>query len=265
MDRSHFEVVADVDQRHWWFLGRRRILRDVLASVLPPDRNATVIDVGCGTGANIAALADSYGCIGIDTSQDAIDFARERFEHVQFICGRAPQDLGAAASSASAMLLMDVLEHVEDDRAVLAPLIESLKPGAIMLITVPADMRLWSAHDEGVLHHRRYNEAMLRSLWRSLPVELVALTHFCARLYPLALLRRVMGQVRKRFRPPTDEWDMWVPMQPMNWLLERTLAGERGRLVDVVRGNRREGYAYGVSLMAVLRRSGHAGGAEAAR
>src|SRR4029453_13105445 len=120
MHRSHFEVVADVDQRHWWFLARRKILRDVLACVLPPDPHATVIDVGCGTGANISALADRYRCIGIDTSSDASDFAQQRFSNVQFMCGHAPADLGAAASTARAILLMDVLEHVEDDRAVLA-------------------------------------------------------------------------------------------------------------------------------------------------
>src|SRR5262245_38645298 len=152
MDRSHFEVVADVDQRHWWFLARRRILRGVLASVLPPDPKATVIDVGCGTGANIAALSDSYRCIGIDTSRDAIEFARQRFANVAFICGHAPGDLGPEANAAQAMLLMDVLEHVEDDRAVFEPLVQCLRPGAIMLLTVPADMRLWSVHDEGLMH-----------------------------------------------------------------------------------------------------------------
>jgi hypothetical protein len=219
MHRSHFEVVADVDQRHWWFL-----------------------------------------------AQDAIDFARQRFDNVQFLCGRAPQDLGAAAPAASAMLLMDVLEHVEDDRAVLAPLIESLKPGAIMLITVPADMRLWSEHDEGLLHYRRYDEAMLRRTWRGLPVEPIALTHFCSRLYRLARLERALGRMRKRLLPARRNgvWDMRVPASPLNRMLERTFEGESRVLCDVVSGRRREGYAHGVSLMAVLRRIDHAcGGGDA--
>ncbi len=269
MDRSHFEVVADVDQRHWWFLGRRRILRDVLAQVLPLDLATTVIDVGCGTGANIAALADSYRCIGIDTSHDAIEFAKQRFTNVEFICGRAPRDLGAAASAARGMLLMDVLEHLEDDRGVLAPLIESMQPGAVMLVTVPADMRLWSAHDEGLLHYRRYDEAMLRQTWRGLPVEPIAVTHFCSRLYPLARLQRSLGRARQRFFPASSsanghEWDMRVPMAPLNGLLERTFAGESPALCDLACGKRRHGYSHGVSLMALLRRvdrGGASGGA----
>jgi SAM-dependent methyltransferase len=256
MHRSHFEVVADVDQRHWWFLGRRRILRDVLACVLPPDRDATVIDVGCGTGANIAGLADDYRCIGIDTSRDAIDFAQQRFPNVQFICGCAPQALGAAVSAARAMLLMDVLEHVEDDRAVLAPLVDSLQPGAILLITVPADMRLWSAHDEGLLHYRRYDEAMLRRAWAGLPVEPIAVTHFCSRLYPLAVVGRTLGRVREAVWPPRQNngWEMPIPFGLVNRMLERTFRGESRTLVDLVQHRRAKGYPFGVSLMALLRR-----------
>lgn len=257
MHRSHFEVVADVDQRHWWFLGRRRILRDVLASVLPSDRDATVIDVGCGTGANIAALADMYRCIGIDTSRDAIEFAQQRFSNVQFICGCAPDDLGAATSTARAMLLMDVLEHVEDDRVVLAPLIESLSPGAFLLITVPADMRLWSAHDEGLLHFRRYDEGMLRQTWAGLPVQPVAVTHFCARLYPLARLGRAFAQARRvalPWRDQSDGWAMRVPPAPLNRVFERTFQGESRILCDLLHGRRHAGYSFGVSLLAVLRR-----------
>jgi SAM-dependent methyltransferase len=258
MDRSHFEIVADVDQRHWWFLARRKILRDVLACVLPPDRSATVIDVGCGTGANIAALAKDYRCIGVDTSPDAIDFARQRFPDVDFICGYAPGDLGAAAGEAKAMLLMDVLEHVEDDRAVLEPLARALQPGAIMLVTVPADMRLWSSHDVGLLHFRRYDEAMLRTLFRGLPLQTVAMSHFCSRLYPLARMNRSIDRIKSRLIRPADAWAMRVPAAPLNRLLERTFEGESQRMVDFVQGRRPTGYARGVSLLAVLRRTDEA-------
>lgn len=255
MDRSHFEIVADVDQRHWWFLARRKILRDVLTCVVPPDPKFTVIDVGCGTGANIAALAKDYHCIGIDTSQDAIEFAQRRFGDVEFICGYAPGDLGAAAGEAKAMLLMDVLEHVEDDRGVLEPLVRALQPGAIMLVTVPADMRLWSEHDVGLLHFRRYDEAMLRTLFRGLPLQTVAMSHFCSRLYPLARVNRSINRVTSRLRTPNGSWEMRVPVAPVNRMLERTFEGESRRVVDLVSGRRQTGYAHGVSLLAVLRRT----------
>jgi hypothetical protein len=128
-----------------------------------------------------------------------------------------------------------------------------------MLLTVPADMRLWSAHDEGLLHYRRYDRAMLHGLWRGLPVEPLAITPFCSRLYPLARLQRSLGRVRDALLPARGNgtagpWDMRVPLAPINAILERAFAGESRTLCEVASGQRRWGYAHGVSLMALLRR-----------
>ena len=73
MQTEQFQLHADIEQRHWWFVGRRQIMRRLAAAVLPPSPDATVIDVGCGTGGNIGFLADWYRAIGIDTSAEAID------------------------------------------------------------------------------------------------------------------------------------------------------------------------------------------------
>ena len=85
--------------------GRRRILCRLVAEVLPPSPQAVIVDVGCGTGGNIAALADRYPCVGIDTSAEAIELARQRFPKVRFIAGRAPSDLGELAGQARLFLL----------------------------------------------------------------------------------------------------------------------------------------------------------------
>ena len=92
MHYEQFQLHADIEQRHWWFVGRRRILCRLVAEVLPPiAAKRVIVDVGCGTGGNIAALADRYRCVGIDTSAEAIELARQRFPHVRFIAGRAPR------------------------------------------------------------------------------------------------------------------------------------------------------------------------------
>jgi hypothetical protein len=124
-----------------------------------------------------------------------------------------------------------------------------------MLVTVPADMRLWSAHDEGLLHFRRYDQSMLRTLWKGLPLEPIATTHFCSRLYPLARLERTLGRLRNRVLPLRDAWDMRVPTGPINRMLERTFEGESRTLVNFVQGRRKTGYSHGVSLLALLRRT----------
>src|SRR4051812_41173877 len=154
MQSAQFQLHAQIEDRHWWFVARRQILRELARSVAPPlaDGTTVVVDIGCGTGANLAAFADEYRCVGIDTSAEAIELAQRRFPEATFICGYAPLDVDRWLSAASVVLLTDVLEHVADDRGLLESIVEASSPGAQVLITVPADMRLWSPHDEAFGH-----------------------------------------------------------------------------------------------------------------
>ena len=253
MQTELFHLHAEVELDHWWFVARRRIVREVLAAVLPPGPERRVVDVGCGTGANIAALRDDYTVAGIDTSEDAIELARERFPEIPFILGRAPADLGEHATDMDAFLLVDVLEHVPDATAVLAPLVRTLRPGGFALITVPADMRLWSRHDESFGHYRRYDVPTLRAVWADLPVTEIMVSYFNTRLYPVVRAVRTLNRIRGRAWGRNDS-DLSIPPRPVNASLERLFAGERHRLVDLVSGRRAIGYSRGVSLIALLRR-----------
>ncbi len=263
MEPTHFDVVADIDLHHWWFVARRGIMREVLACFVPPGQGCLVVDIGCGPGANIASLAGAYECVGIDTSEDAIRLARGRFDDVKFIRGTAPQDLGELAGRADAYLLMDVLEHVPDDAAVLGAIVPVVKPGGVLLLTVPADMRLWSRHDESLGHYRRYDPARLRKAWEGLPVTELMMSHFNTRLYPGVRAVRALGRLSGRAWGQANT-DMRRPGRLGNPLLQRLFAGESRRLVGLARQQRTTGYGYGVSLMAVLRKEPVSDGARTA-
>lgn len=258
MQTEQFQLHADIEQRHWWFTGRRRIMRrlvDRLFCGLPEGeaRKTTIVDVGCGTGANIASLADRYRCVGIDTSARAIELAGERFADVQFLAGRAPHDLGELMQQARLFVLMDVLEHVGDDSAMLGELISAAESGSHFLLTVPADPTLWSAHDEAFGHLRRYDRARFRQTWSGRPVDELMVSYFNARLLPV--IRTVRARSRRRGRAAGQAGtDFWVPIAPVNRLLTWILAGESRRLVGLLSGRRREGYSSGASLVAILRR-----------
>ena len=114
------------------------------ATDLGTPSSSLIVDVGCGTGGNLAALGRRYRCVGIDTSVEAVELAQRRFPQVQFIAGRAPQDLGELAAQAQLFLLTDVLEHVPDDYVMLSELLAAACPGSHFLVTVPADESLWS-------------------------------------------------------------------------------------------------------------------------
>jgi len=252
MQREQFQLHAEIEQRHWWFVGRRRILCRLIAEVLPPSPQTTVVDVGCGTGANIAALADQYHCVGIDTSAEAVELARQRFPKVQFIAGSAPRDLGELAGQARLFLLTDVLEHVGDDFAMLSELLAAASPGCYFLLTVPADESLWSEHDESFGHYRRYDRARLEQVWAGLPVKTLLTSHFNSRLLPLVRLVRAWNR-RRGHAAGRAGTDFWLPNRPANALLTAIFAGEATRLVGALRGQKR-GYRAGASLVALLRR-----------
>lgn len=254
MQTEQFQLHAEIEQRHWWFVGRRRIMRRLLTEVLPPSRDTLLVDVGCGTGGNIAALSADYSCAGIDASAEAIAIARRRFPEVRFFSGKAPQGLGELAGRARGVMLMDVLEHVEDDAGMLADLVAALSPGCWLLVTVPADPSMWSAHDVAFGHYRRYDRQGLEKLWETLPVRPELVSYFNARLLPV--IRAIRAWNRRRGQASgAAGTDFWLPGRPVNRLLAATFAGEGRRLVDVLHG-RRSGYSHGASLVALLRREG---------
>jgi SAM-dependent methyltransferase len=253
MQPAQYDLHAEIEDRHWWFVGRRAIIKRLVERVVPPDSGALVIDVGCGTGANLAALQGSYRCLGLDESSRAIDLARSRFLGVEYAC---QADVAACADrfqSASAVLLMDVLEHVEDDFALLSQILALLRPGAHLIITVPADSSLWSVHDESFGHWRRYDIERLRATWRGLAVEERLLSAYNSRLYPVIKLLRAIAKRRHRAAGVAGT-DFAMPPGPLNRFLERLFAGEATALDrDIDSG--RASHTRGVSLIAILRRS----------
>jgi SAM-dependent methyltransferase len=247
---------AYFEDYHWWFLARRRIMQELVRNLLPPSPDSLVVDIGCGPGANLASLAAAYPCVGIDASEDAIAVARSRYPMIKFICGYSPGDLGPVAQSARLFLVMDVLEHVEDDRKLLRSLVASSAPGAYFLITVPADPGLWSAHDEAVGHYRRYTAASLARVWGEMPMEPLLVSPYNARLYWLVKAVRTVNRTLHLSRrgDASEGTDLRVPRTPFNGVLTALFSNEAMALGRALQNRSSAPYARGVSLIAITRR-----------
>lgn len=255
MDTDHFALHADLEERHWWFLGRREIVCRLAERLLEGASDPLILDAGCGTGGILSALAPRYPCLGLDPSAEAIRLAAERFPRVRFECHPLPDGLRSLERPPTVTLLLDVLEHVEDDAGFLAAAVSAMPPGAHLLITVPADQRLWSPHDVSFGHYRRYDAAQLAALWKDLPVTARLLSYYNARFYPVARAARMVSRWRGRAAGRANT-DFQVPRWPVNGLCRRLFAGEAGVLLALLEGRRARGFARGVSLIAVLRREG---------
>jgi SAM-dependent methyltransferase len=254
MNPEQTRLNASLEDRHWWFSARRRIVREVAHALVPPSKDVLVIDIGCGTGGNSGALAGEYRVVGIDASCEAIRLASQRFPSARFVCGAVPKALDGALSEARLVLIMDMLEHVEDDFALFSSVLAETKPGCHFFITVPADPALWSKHDEAGLHWRRYTQERLERIWRDLPVERLLVTHFMSRLAPFVRAIRAMNNKLGRTSGEANT-DVRVPNAIVNRALESIFGGESVKLRRALEERRDGVYEDGVSLLAVLKRT----------
>ena len=252
MDDLQFQVHADIEDQHWWFTGRRHIIESVLRAAVPPSKDATIVEIGMGTGGNLKTLADEYRCVGIEVTKIAFDHAVKRLKGVECLFGDALTEHSKRVTEADCVLILDVLEHIEEHVAFARGVFELMKPGATVIITVPACPWLWSTHDETHDHFRRYVPDTLRSLWADQPMEEQLVSHFNARLYPVVrAVRWINARLRRTIGPAGT--DLRLPLAPVNATLRRLFGGEANRLRQSLGGD--GGYQKGVSLMAVLKRA----------
>jgi SAM-dependent methyltransferase len=233
-------------------VARRQIIARLIARVLPANTGGTILDIGCGTGGNLGAIQEQYRCRGVDASPTAIELARKQHTGASFFCAPKEEELKRLAGEANMILMTDVLEHVADDFLCLSKIAAAAQPKTYFLLTVPADMSLWSKHDETVLHFRRYNEKRFRALWEGLPLETRLLSHFNSRLYGAVKLTRWMNR-RRGQSLGKGGMDFVLPPRAINRLLTNIFAGEANRLLGQLEGSR-SGFRRGVSLLALLQR-----------
>jgi len=149
-----YAILDSIQRTHWWFVGRRRILAALLERHRPGRRDLRILDVGCGTGVNQEFLR-AYGRVaGLDNAEEALRrCTRNGFGDV--LMGDLLR-LPFRDASFDLVVAMDVIEHVDEDEAVLKEALRILKPGGLLYVTVPAFMFLWNFQDDVSLHKRRY-------------------------------------------------------------------------------------------------------------
>ncbi|MGI8506345.1 MAG: class I SAM-dependent methyltransferase [Solirubrobacteraceae bacterium] len=243
MDPELMKATLEVDEHHWWYRGRRRIIRAELDRLpLPP--GARVLDAGCGSGRTLQELIDYGPVSGIELNADAAELARSRGLG-DVLVGRL-EELPWGDETFALITCLDVIEHTPDDRVTLAELWRVCQPGGFMLVTVPAYQALWSLHDEANHHYRRYSRRSLRTAAVGAGWTVARITSFNSLLLAPAAVVRL---ARRRARP-RDGYTSDLHLGPA-WLgdvLEQPLRLEAGWLA------RGRTLPAGLSLIAVLRK-----------
>ena len=221
MERVVYEQMAELDQRHWWYRARREVIAALIRRLAPPPPNARILEVGCGTGHNLAMLAQFGEVDALELDEEARALAEHRL-------GRAvhnaplPELSGIDDRAYDLIGAFDVIEHIEDDSAALRSIAGKLKRGGKLVMTVPAHQWMWSAHDVVNHHKRRYSKRALGRLIKSSPLRLEAIGYFNSLLFPVAVAERSVSKLRGK-----EDADLTLPPKTLNLALERTFAAER--------------------------------------
>jgi SAM-dependent methyltransferase len=243
MDARLMKATLAVDEHHWWYRGRRRIIRAELDR-LPLPAGARVLDAGCGSGRTLQELADYGEPSGIELNAEAAELARGR-NHGEVRIGRL-EELPWDDGTFDLITCLDVIEHVPDDVTALRELGRVCRPGGRLLVTVPAYQALWSLHDEANHHYRRYSRPALRGAAVAAGWRVERLSSFNSLLLAPAAVVRLTQRRLGTHNGYTN--DLALGPVWLNDALERPLALEaswlgRGRTLPM-----------GLSLLALLRR-----------
>ena len=221
MDPAIYQRMASVEDKHWWFAARRSIVNATLSRLPLPD-HADILEVGCGSGGNLAMLANFGNVYAVEPEPEALAMA-EKKKIAPVMPGTLPHNIPYDEKQFDLIVLLDVLEHVRDDRQALAALFERLKPGGWLLLTVPAFDWMWSQHDETHHHHSRYAKQQLRKLVNNTGLRIHKASYFNFWLFPLIAMVRLWQ--RNRHQDGNDGLTMPAPW--LNRLLFSIFANER--------------------------------------
>lgn len=238
MEEFLYRQFYEVEKKHWWFVARQHIVRDVIDQRLELVRHSKVLDVGCGTGAILESLAGKFDAYGIDNEQLAIEFCKKR--GINNLYRGTLETFPSSQDQFDLVTLLDVIEHTDDDLALLCQVHKVLKPGGTVLITVPAFRFLWGKHDDINHHKRRYIKSEIERLLVDGGFSVQMVSYYNTFLFPAALIQRLIQRI---FRP-SDDKTLSIPSEFANRVMTFIFSSERFFI-------RRISFPVGLSIIAM--------------
>ena len=243
MQQHTYSIMYEVEGKHWWFVGRRRIIAGFVEKICRDigKLRPRILDVGCGTGANLQMLSEFGAAEGVDVSTEALDFCRAR--GLSKVKQGAAESLPYEDASFDLVTGLDVVEHLDDDVAGLREMRRVLRPDGRALLFVPAFMFLWGVQDDISHHRRRYTVPELTRRLSEAGMTLERATYANISFFLPILVGRMLMRLTG-FRPASENN---ITIGALNGLLGRILGAESWWL-------RKMNFPFGVSIICVARK-----------
>jgi SAM-dependent methyltransferase len=244
MQEHTYSIMYEVEGKHWWFAGRRRIIAEFVRRVCRElkEPRPRILDVGCGTGANLQMLSEFGAAEGVDVSAEALDFCRAR--GLSEVKQGAAEHLPFADESFDLVTGLDVVEHLDDDIGGLREMRRVLRPNGRAVLFVPAFMFLWGVQDDISHHRRRYTLPELKQKLGEAGFKIERASYANITFFGPILIGRVLMRLTG-LRPASENN---ITIGALNGLLGRILGAESWWL-------RRLSFPFGVSIICVARKA----------
>jgi SAM-dependent methyltransferase len=253
MRQDLYEDLYTKEHSHWWHVGKRTLVFGLLNRYLPKGKSSQsrqALDLGCGTGLNLEHLERYAKTTGTDYFEEALRFCRERGHTM--LCKADAVDLPFADGTFDIATALDVIEHLDDDYAALQELRRVMRPGGILVVSVPAYRFLWTYWDDILGHRRRYTTGMLRKVAERAGFRVRKLSYSNALTLAPAMAVRVSKSAiykasARQGKPRNPKTDFMTLPRPINDALIGYYKLESKLL-------KRAALPFGLSVIAVLQR-----------
>lgn len=248
MREEMYGEMAAIQATHWWFRGRRRVVASLLRR-WTPSGPLLVADIGCGPGVNVAMLTEFGRVVAMDPSPHALALARGH-RGTALVSAGMPH-LCFPDATFDVVCALDVIEHVDDDRAAARELWRVCKPEGLLVVTVPSYDWLWSPHDEANEHRRRYTRPQLAACLATPAATVLKLSYMNTLLAPAVVAVRLTRNFARWMagRPLEARSDLSPVAPVLNRMLEASSAVEARWLGQAT-------FPFGTSLIYVGRKRG---------
>ncbi len=239
MENKIFDEMYIVETQHWWFVARRKIIESTVKK-LNFDQGSYILDAGCGNGDNLAVLSKYGDVVAMERDGNAFSKAQSRGIG-KVLKGDLPNNIPADVRKDNDLIvLLDVLEHIDDDAGSLNALRACINDNGSMIITVPAYQFLWTKRDDQHHHKRRYTVNRLKELIESNGWNIKYISYFNTFLFPFALLDRI----KQKVFPLAQDSDLKMPPKYINRLFEKIFSFE-SKLIGKIK------FPFGLSIIVV--------------
>lgn len=247
MKHEEYERMYRFEDRYWWFVARRHLITSLLETLYPREGRLHILDIGCGTGKMLDELAPFGHVVGADFAPEALQFCVTRGVGADLARADARR-LPFADASFDVVTAMDIVEHIDDDKAASCEIFRVLKPGGRLLVTVPAFPSLWSEHDEALHHYRRYTVPRLKDLFQRVGLAVDKVSYTVTTLFPAIWVFRQVSNLLPKKRPEEEKKANLVNFSgPVNAALLALSQWETG----LVRGRN---LPFGVTVVCIARK-----------